>query len=210
MLQTKLEMGIAERKEREKEEMQKLILDTATKLFLEKGVEKTSMRNIAEAIEYSPGTIYLYFKDKSELFDAMHTQGFELFFQYLSKVMVIQEPMDRLEQLGIQYLKFVIENPAYYDMMFILRTPMQSKRNEIEWNPGDKSHQILTSTVADCMRAGCFANQKPEVVSFMIWAQVHGLASMFIRERMKFYPENKREELLFEAKAAFSEMIRKV
>ena len=202
-------MGIAERKEREKEEMQKLILDTATKLFLEKGVDKTSMRNIADAIEYSPGTIYLYFKDKSELFDAMHAKGFDLFFQYLSKVMVVENPMDRLEQLGIQYLKFMIENTAYYDMMFILRTPMQSKRNEIEWNPGDRSHQILTSTVADCKRAGYFRGQNPEVVSFMIWAQMHGLASMFIRERMKFYPEDKREELLFQSKEAFMEIIKK-
>ncbi len=202
-------MGIAERKEREKEEMQKLILDTATKLFLEKGVEKTSMRNIADAIEYSPGTIYLYFKDKSELFDAMHVKGFEIFFQYLSKVMVIEDPMERLEQLGIQYLTFVIENPAYYDMMFILRTPMQAKHNKEEWNPGDRSHQVLTSTVADCKRAGYFKDQNPEVVSFMIWAQVHGLASMFIRERMKFYPEDKREELLFEAKHTFMEILRR-
>ena len=60
-------MGVADRKEREKTEMQKRILDAARVLFLEKGFEKTSIRNIADLIEYSPGTIYLYFKDKNEI-----------------------------------------------------------------------------------------------------------------------------------------------
>ena len=60
-------MGIAERKEREKMEMHDRILQAATVMFLEDGYEKTSIRNIADKIEYSPATIYLYFKDKDEL-----------------------------------------------------------------------------------------------------------------------------------------------
>lgn len=201
-------MGIAERKEREKEEMQKLILETATRLFIEKGFEKTSMRNIAEAIEYSPGTIYLYYKDKSELFDAIHKKGFEVFFQYLSKVMVIQEPMDRLDQLGKQYISFALENPGYYDLMFIMRAPMKASENEEDWEQGGRSHQILTTTVADCIRDGHFKGMSPEVVSFMIWSQVHGICSMMIRERMKFYPEESREQLMFDTKELFTEMLR--
>ena len=51
------------RKEREKVEMKRQILDAARSLFLEQGFEKTSIRNIAEVIEYSAGTIYLYFKE---------------------------------------------------------------------------------------------------------------------------------------------------
>lgn len=69
-------MTIAARKQREKEEMRALILDAARKIFLEKGYEHTSIRNIAEKIEYSPGTIYLYFKEKDEIFHALHEEGF--------------------------------------------------------------------------------------------------------------------------------------
>ncbi len=57
-------MTIATRKQREKEEMRHLILEAAKKIFLTKGYEQASIRNIAEEIEYSPGTIYLYFKEK--------------------------------------------------------------------------------------------------------------------------------------------------
>ena len=69
-------MGIVERKEREKEDMRRLILNAARKLFLEQGYEKTSIRNIADAIEYSPATIYLYYKDKNELLFALHEEAF--------------------------------------------------------------------------------------------------------------------------------------
>jgi len=60
-------MEVTERKEREKTEMRELITAAAMKMFLEDGYAKTSIRGIADAIEYSPGTIYLYFKDKDEL-----------------------------------------------------------------------------------------------------------------------------------------------
>jgi len=60
-------MGLKERKERDKLEMKDRILQSAHQLFVEKGFEQVSIRNIAEAIEYSPATIYLYFKDKDEI-----------------------------------------------------------------------------------------------------------------------------------------------
>lgn len=188
--------------------MRKLIIDTATRLFIEQGFDKTSMRNIAEAIEYSPATIYLYFKDKSELFNAIHVQGFQMFFEYLSKVMVIEDPMDRMDMLGRQYITFAVENPGYYDLMFIMREPMNSEKNEDAWSQGETSHSVLTDTVAECIKQGYFKEQSAEVISFMIWSQVHGICSMMIRERMKFYPEEGREELMFEAKRVFTEMLR--
>jgi AcrR family transcriptional regulator len=201
-------MGISERKEREKEEMKKLIIDTANRLFVEQGFEKTSMRSIAEAMEYSPATIYLYFKDKSELFDAIHRQAFQVFFEYLSKVNVIEDPMERLDVLGDQYLKFAMENPGYYDLMLIMREPMSTQRNEGSWDQGDTSHKILTRTVEECVSKGYFKDNDPAVVSFMIWSQVHGICAMMIRERMKFYPEDQWEALMYEAKKVFMKMVR--
>jgi len=70
-------MSIIERKKREKEEMRRTILDAAKEIFLEKGFRSASIRNIAEKIEYSPGTIYLYFDDKDAIFHALHEDGFQ-------------------------------------------------------------------------------------------------------------------------------------
>ena len=81
-------MTIATRKQREKEEMRQLILEAAKKIFLEKGYEQASIRNIAEVIEYSPGTIYLYFKEKDEIFHELHEQGFRKLVEYMSPAAV--------------------------------------------------------------------------------------------------------------------------
>jgi Transcriptional regulator len=60
-------IGILERKEREKEEMQGKILQAARKLMSEEGTSGVSIRKIAGMIEYSPSNIYHYFKNKEEL-----------------------------------------------------------------------------------------------------------------------------------------------
>ena len=56
-------MGILERKEKQKLEIRKLILDASMKLFVEEGFDNVTIRRIADLIEYSPTTVYLYFKD---------------------------------------------------------------------------------------------------------------------------------------------------
>ena len=70
-------MGIAERKEKQKLEIRKLILDASIKLFMDEGFENVTIRKIADLIEYSPTTVYLYFKDKDEIFEGLHDMGFQ-------------------------------------------------------------------------------------------------------------------------------------
>ena len=69
-------MGTQERRNREKESLRQEILDAARRLFLKNGFQNVSMRQIAEKIEYSPTTIYLYFKDKSALFRSICEETF--------------------------------------------------------------------------------------------------------------------------------------
>ena len=99
-------MGISERKEREKQEMRRLILSTAANLFVKNGCTKTSIRSIAEQMEYSPATIYLYFKDKNELLYAISEEGFRCFYTYLTDLPKVVCPMAKLKALGKQYFQF--------------------------------------------------------------------------------------------------------
>ncbi|MEM8568044.1 MAG: TetR/AcrR family transcriptional regulator [Bacteroidota bacterium] len=200
-------MGIAERKEREKKEMRELILRTATKLFMENGYEKTSMRNIAEAMEYSPTTIYLYFKDKNELFYALSEEGFRMFFSYLSQAPKDLPPMERLKELGRIYLKFAIDHPGYYDLMFILRAPMESHHTAEGWELGMKSHSVLTSIVHECINGGHFKGMNPDQLAFMIWSFVHGVVTFQIRDRLKMYEDHEHHELTYGALEIFNEMM---
>jgi len=203
-------MGIQERKEREKKELRSLILSTAASLFREKGYEKTSMRAIAEAIEYSPGTIYRYFENKDQLLYEVSVRGFSLFFEYLSSVRNVEDPMQRLHKLGEAYISFAIDYPSYYDLMLIMKDPIRSLKEKESWKEGGTSHGVLTSIIKDCKAAGYFESYDVDELSLMIWGQVHGIVSLYLRDRMDMYEQEDREQFLKDALHIFNDAITKV
>lgn len=197
-------MGIAERKEREKTELKEKIISAATELFLEQGFERASIRMIADKIEYSPATIYLHFKDKNELFHAISERAFSLFFEYFAVVRTVADPMERLKTLGKQYLKFASENPAYYDLMFVNRAPMEHE--DQRWS-GERSHSILMDTVKECMDQGLFKGHELHPLSLAIWSSVHGLASLKLRKRLSMYKDENVDLLMEKALHSFNGML---
>jgi AcrR family transcriptional regulator len=203
-------MGVIDRKEREKVEMKRQILDAARRLFLEQGFEKTSIRNIAEEIEYSAGTIYLYFKDKNEILFALHVEAFSVLMQAMQAgIMGETDPFGRLVSLGKHYLKYAFENPELYDLMFVMTAPMETLecREEI-WCDGERAFETLKFVVSDCMKAGYFEGEDPETISVMVWSLVHGLATLHLRRRTMIFPEEKRIKLLEDAYAKFTKIIK--
>ncbi|VVB84302.1 WHG domain protein [uncultured archaeon] len=187
-------MGIKERKELEKKEMRKLILDTAMKLFLEKGFENITLRNIAEKIEYSPATIYLYFKDKDEIIYTLHREGFEELYRWQQKILPVKDPLERLYRHAEMYVSFALENPEYYDLMFIKRAPINrikemKLKDGMRWDIGMRSFDFLKENIKECMKAGAFRNTDVCVAAFSLWAYVHGIVSLIIRERCDVFGE---------------------
>lgn len=180
-------MGILERKEREKIEMREMILEAATAMFLEEGYEKSSIRNIAEKIEYSPATIYLYFKDKDELFHAIHDLGFQKMLKQMEKLKKIESPLTRLRELGATYIDFALKNPEYYDLMFIMRAPMKAIKQMKEelacWAYGETTFEFLQKTVAECIEKKLIKSTDMHLVSMNMWSLVHGMVSLYIRDR---------------------------
>ncbi len=68
-------MAIKDRREREKEQRHNDILKAAEKLFLSRGYDDVSMNDIAQEVELSKATLYLYFDNKEELFFAIVLRG---------------------------------------------------------------------------------------------------------------------------------------
>lgn len=60
-------MGMKERRDSEKMQMKRNIINAAIQIMEQEGYEQLSIRKIASKIEYSPTTIYLYYKDKAEI-----------------------------------------------------------------------------------------------------------------------------------------------
>ncbi len=204
-------MGIIERKEREKIERRQQILDAARKLFLEQGFEKTSIRNIADAIEYSPATIYLYYKDKNELLFALHSEAFEKMMFELQAIVQVADPLERIIDMGRHYLKFAFENPELYDLMFIMEAPMETLAcAEDVWEDSRQSFGLLKILVVQSLEVGYFKGHNVEDLSLMIWSFVHGLATIHNKKRMSIFPEAEHEARMGNAFKVFAEMIKKI
>jgi AcrR family transcriptional regulator len=182
-------MGITERKAKEKLEMRSLILRTAMRLFLDEGFEKVTLRRIAGKIEYSPATIYLYFKDKNEIIVALHKEGFEKFYSLQKTILAVKDPWERLRQHAKAYMTFALENPEYYDLMFIMRAPIEKIKADGDAGTGLRSYDFLKENVRECMDAGYIPKGNVDVAAFAIWSFTHGMAALIIRQRCRMIPD---------------------
>ncbi len=184
-------MGKIERKQRDKKEMVDNILDAAMKLFLSRGYKNVTIRKIADEIEYSPATIYLYFKDKEQMLFELQSRAFEKFHKAQMSVQTIEDPVQKLIAHGNIYIKFALENPEYYDLMFIMEQPAIKIHGEGHINAD--SFELLKQNVKECMDKGYLKSTNYEATAFSLWAFVHGVASLIIRRGMMFPIENKND-----------------
>lgn len=180
-------MGITERKTKQKEELRQQILDAALKVFVEEGLERLSIRRIADIIEYSPTTIYLYFNDKNHLLFELCELGFHRMAELNSNLQSIRNPLQRLHQMGENYIRFGMEHPAYYDLMFNQAAPMERLANmdNPEWNSGDAALALLKNIIGDCMEQNMIRKGDTDAIAMAVWGMVHGLVSLRVCKRFE-------------------------
>ena len=195
-----------------KEDLKVLILNSAKKLFVEKGIEQTTIRNISDAIGCSIGTVYVYFKDKNAIFHALHTQGFIQLSSEFKVLSHVINPMERLRAMGKVYINFALKNRDMYDLMFNLKAPMEFLNDEKlqEWNEGKVTFDVLRSTVSECLAAGYFTGHQLEPTAFMIWSMVHGMCSLEISSRSVGVNIQNPENIVTEAYEEFMKIMDKL
>jgi AcrR family transcriptional regulator len=201
-------MGIAERKQEEKQEMTKRILNGARKIFLEKGYEQTSMRNIANEINYSPGSIYFYFKDKSEIFHELHKEGFHLLLSQMKVLDKVADPFERLKAMGRVFIEFAQENKDYYNLMFIVDEPAKTSETG-GFKIAQEAISQVSSVVKECQQKGKFKDMDTEYFTFMILSTLHGICALFCKDRATSFVNKTNEELMANGYECFVALLEK-
>lgn len=173
-------MGSKQRRVREKEGLREEILDAARTLFVKEGYESVSIRKIADKIEYAPGTIYLYFRDKAEILDRICE---ETFAKLHRKMEAIEHdtaaPLDKLRRGLRTYIQFGLENPNHYVVTFIqAKVHLQSK--SVFETTGRKTFACLRQGVQECIDAGELVCNDADELAQTLWAGIHGLTSVLI------------------------------
>ena len=93
-------------------------MDAASELFATEGYASTSMRKIASKIDYSPTTIYLYFRDKDDLLRQICDATFAELTRNVNAINQLSgEPLDKL-RLGLkEYILFGLRHPPHYHVL---------------------------------------------------------------------------------------------
>lgn len=175
-------MGVQERRAREKKELRQEILDAARDLFVREGFENVSMRKIAEKIEYSPTTIYLYFQDKSELLDCICEETFSRLVRKQNMLdQGVSDPVERLRRGLRAYIEFGLKHPNHYKVAFMMPEPFDDLENCPRSHAmGQKAFDHLRRTLAQCVEERHFEVADLEAAAQATWAAIHGLTSLLI------------------------------
>jgi AcrR family transcriptional regulator len=179
-------MGVAERRERQKKALRQEILAAARELFVKEGYERLSMRKIAEKIEYSPTTIYLYFRDKDELLEQMCEEMFALLLKKISKILAADDDPVELLRAGLKaYVEFGLKHRNHYLATFMIPATKE-KPHEFEGSQGAQTFGKLVEAVTKCVAARRFRETDVITISQSLWMVIHGVTSLLISEDSGF------------------------
>jgi AcrR family transcriptional regulator len=182
-------LGITERKERQRAELREQILAAARRIVFDEGFEALTMRKIAEAIEYSPATIYLHFESREAIGRQLWTEAFAHLMAYFTPLAAIADPGERLRAIGRAYARFGLENAEEYKLIFMTdekymealfgdRARRERCGREESEDPGQGPFDFVVETVRDGIRSGAIADQDPVLLAEALWSSIHGVVSL--------------------------------
>jgi AcrR family transcriptional regulator len=176
-------MGIADRRQREKEQRKTEIIDAAERLFFSRSYEDVSMDEIAHKVELNKATIYLYFKNKETLFATIVLRGIQLLKEKYTECMEKQVPgIVKVALMGQAYYQYSEEYPDYLRMIHFYGSERFSKENPCTAEIG-KGYGTCRLIQRDAIREGIDdgtirADLNPFLTSMYLMISFMGILSM--------------------------------
>ena len=191
-------MGSRERRQREKEQRKNQILDAARTVLIKKGIAGTSMNQIARAAELSVGTLYLYFKNREELFAALQEEGLDLLHEMIRKAEdENREPREKLQGMAWAYLEFSEKHSRYYDIMnYFLTSPETAFPSHLKSNIDEHGDRILSLVEKALLECGV-DNLKAKRCALVFWSSLQGMLQLRKLQHTILSNENYRDVYLF-------------
>lgn len=185
-------MGIAERKERERQQRIDMILDAAEQVLLEKGFRNATMDEIAERAELSKATLYLYFKAKELIHAGIKLRGTEVLADYFTKAIKgLDTGWEKTKAIGQAYFKFAYEQPVYFQVMShleeidpaLLEANCDDPMVQALDRSGEHVLEILADVIAEGIADGTMREDlHPMKTAIYLWASSNGIYQMHMSQ----------------------------
>jgi AcrR family transcriptional regulator len=155
------------------------LLAVARDHYLDVGFASFSLREVARRVGVSAPAVYRHFDSKEALLREVCTAGFRVFSSYLLRALSEATPRARLGASAMQYLRFGLENPRDYRVLFMgAAEDFASLTKAGKDLDGESTYQFLVDRVTECMKGKHLRKGDPEEVAAIIWSHVHGLVSL--------------------------------
>jgi AcrR family transcriptional regulator len=164
----------------EGERLRAEILQAAARLLSETGDEAAvSIRAIADAVGVTPPSIYLHFKDKTELmWEVCEEQSRKLDERVAAATAGITDPVEAIRRCGRAYIEFGLSNPEGYRILFMGRGGQVPHSVDPSLKPAAFAHVV--GTVQQGIQSGQFREGSPEMLALGLWSAAHGITSLLI------------------------------
>jgi AcrR family transcriptional regulator len=161
-------------------DLRRSLLDTAILLIKQEGIEKLSMRKLADKVGVSQTAIYHHFGDKQALLNAMGEEGIEQFQALLLQNIHSNASAEvQLTEFAYAYVDFARTNPELYELMFGRMTWQASEEGSFQ-RAGHQSFRAFVQMVARFQQTGLLSAQhNPLRLAQTLWACLHGLCRMY-------------------------------
>ncbi|ANA79162.1 transcriptional regulator, TetR family protein [Paenibacillus vortex V453] len=169
----------------ERELSRERILEAARHLFITKGYRAISMRSIGQHLGYSHGSLYYHFKEKAELFYAIVMKDFNDLNDLLLEVSG-KPPCDgvsKLEQLMLEFVRFGLDNPYQYEIMFMIRDEELLSYCRSEQG---RCFEMFAMLVRQYLLDENYSEEERRTVPLTLFLSLHGFISYYIQDRIGF------------------------
>jgi len=178
------------------EKSQQSILDVAAQLIVEHGYENLSLRELARQADYSPATLYEYFKNKEDILFALSEQIGAQLLDLMNQVPTSLPPRERVSQLGLVYINFAISNPAKFRLMNSLPSSRKSLDEPISMN---SPYHLVFQAVTTAIESGDIKlpiGVHAEEITYSLWALMHGISMLRLSHLRDFQADFHRSDLM--------------
>ncbi|MEG6611253.1 TetR/AcrR family transcriptional regulator [Pseudoclostridium thermosuccinogenes] len=177
-------MGIKERRSMEREQIRKKIFDAASEIIIVEGFEKLSIRKIAEKIEYSPGVIYNYFKDKNDIVNRIIAENIHrICDSILSLELQKMNPKTALELGLTKFATAMLENRQQYKAIMLSGINLSLFREDA--SETNRLRELLINVLKTGKNSGVFDIRNEEITSMLLIASIFGLINTIVQEKIE-------------------------
>jgi AcrR family transcriptional regulator len=170
-------------------DLRRQILDTARSLLIGQGYSGLSLRRIASQIGCSATAIYLYFDNRDALVHSLIDEGFDMLYQRVLAASLSEQGrsvagIGRLRRIAWEYIAFGLDNPEYYEVMFMLNSKDLARYPTEKYRRASRSMEPFIDELRRGIARGELREVDPRRFASIVWASMHGGVAIVLARRL--------------------------